>query len=224
MAGPLGTPPAEEGKPLSDPLRGVTAGSTPDELGGRAEREERVEGFLAGGGGGACLRTDPTGPRDRAGALVSGPDAGVLVPVGAGVAVMESGGSSVRPGGSMSSGGDGSGSVGLVALLLEVVLEKLTAEGEVKEADCREPRVGRREGGGAGAWTLTRRLEDRDRVESAEERLTCSCSLAGEPAAPGGLDFVVMDDLLSNLAWGVLRGGGVGFTEARGVSVALAVA
>ncbi len=30
--------------------------------------------------------------------------------------------------------------------------------------------LGRRGGGGAGAWTLTRRLEERDRVESNEDR------------------------------------------------------
>lgn len=43
-------------------------------------------------------------------------------------------------------------------------------EGELNELDARGAWPGRRGGGGAGAWTLTRRLEERDLVESTDDR------------------------------------------------------
>lgn len=94
-----------------------------------------------------------------------------------------------------------SGSVGLVALLLDAMLEKLRAEGEVKDADWRDPWFGRRGGGGAGAWMLTRRLEERDRVESTEERRAVSgSSPLGPTAVIVALGLAAIDALLSILA------------------------
>lgn len=47
-----------------------------------------------------------------------------------------------------------------------------SAGGKLCELGAREGWLGRRGGGGAGARTLTRRLEERDRVESNEDRLS----------------------------------------------------
>lgn len=55
---------------------------------------------------------------------------------------------------------------GLFSLPVYATLEKLTVDGDIKEFDGRGLCVGRRGGGGAGAWMLTRRLEERERVES----------------------------------------------------------
>jgi len=43
--------------------------------------------------------------------------------------------------------------------------------GMLCELEPRDGWLGRRGGGGAGAWTFARKLEERDLVESTEERL-----------------------------------------------------
>jgi hypothetical protein len=72
--------------------------------------------------------------------------------------------------------------------------------------------LSRRGGGGAGAWTLTRRLEERDRVESAEdlrsERSVSSCWIA---------DAALEVTLLSDRPCGCRLGGGAGFLAGWGV-------
>jgi len=99
------------------------------------------------------------------------------------------------------------------------MLEKLRAEGETKVADWRDEWLGRRGGGGAGAWMLTRRLDERDRVESTEPRRAGSGSsplgaVVDIAAVAAELGFGAMDALLSVLAWGFLLGGGAGFRAA----------
>jgi len=69
-------------------------------------------------------------------------------------------------GGVLAGKGETSGPEGLFSLPVDATLEKLTVDGDMKEFDGRELCVGRRGGGGAGAWMLTRRLEERERVES----------------------------------------------------------
>lgn len=94
-----------------------------------------------------------------------------------------------------------------MALLLDAMLEKLSADGDAKDADWRDAWwwwFGRRGGGGAGAWMLTRRLEDRDLVESMDPRRASSGSSATLGAAmavaAAAAAFGATDALLSPLA------------------------
>jgi hypothetical protein len=105
--------------------------------------------------------------------------------------------------------GEGEGSVGKVA----------ASPGDVADGgrDCelatREGWLGRRGGGGAGAWMLTRRLEERDLVESSEDRL-CDGSVSSCWITGAALEVT----LLSNRPWGWRRGGGAGFLVGCGVA------
>jgi hypothetical protein len=98
--------------------------------------------------------------------------------------------------------GEGEGSAeGVVASPGDV-----TDGGRLCELAAREGWPGRRGGGGAGAWMLTRKLDERDLIESREDRLcegsVSSCWVIGGPAEA---------TLLSERPWGWRRGGGAGF-------------
>lgn len=85
--------------------------------------------------------------------------------------------------------------------------------GRLCRLEARDWWLGRRGGGGAGAWMLTRRLEERDRVESTEDRRSgesvSSCCIA--KAALGVT-------LLSDRPCGCRLGGGAGFLLGCGVA------
>lgn len=80
----------------------------------------------------------------------------------------------------------------------------ITAGGKENELEARGAWLGLRGGGGAGAWTLARRLEDRDLVESNDDRRidesASSCWTV----------------LLSDRPCGCRLGGGAGFLAAGG--------
>lgn len=102
-------------------------------------------------------------------------------------------------------------SKGLRSWVPDMEGKKPAADGDAKELEAREACAGRRGGGGAGAWTLTRRLEERDLTESSEDLLmdwsVSSCWAADITA--GVLAGVVI--LLSDRPWGCRLGGGGGF-------------
>jgi len=86
----------------------------------------------------------------------------------------------------------------------------------MKELEARDTWFGLLGGGGAGACTLTRRLEERERVESCDDRLTdvstSSESEGGALTGAGAGAVTMIEALLSDLPWGCrLAGGGGGF-------------
>lgn len=83
------------------------------------------------------------------------------------------------------------------------------AGGEANEPEARCAWLGRRGGGGAGAWMLTRRLEERDGVESTDERLIRASASSWRSVA-AALGTVLLPDR----PCGCRLGGGGGFLAA----------
>jgi hypothetical protein len=103
-----------------------------------------------------------------------------------------------------SAAGGEAASAGKFSLLGDTAL---TAGGDVSEFEVRW--LGRRGGGGAGAWMLTRKLEERDLVESTEDRRKGESGSSG-PTVDCDAAAVT---LLSVRPCGWRLGGGAGFLD-----------
>jgi len=160
-------------------------------LAGRPVEERTVEWRAGGRGGGAILVLAVLGDGAEAGVGVNVTPGGV----GPGLGAAGSGGA-INGTGLWNGGCSPSEGEGLVAALAVVGVRptKLAADEEVK--DGRDAWLGRRGGGGAGACTLTRRLDERERVESCDDRRMMDGSSVRADTA--GIDtFGAVETLLS---------------------------
>lgn len=181
--------------------------------------DERTDVLRAGGRGGGDSFGLAVG---GGGAVAEGKEA---VWTGAGQEVVATGSGDVTSGTGLGNGGcsmsDGAGLVARLTALVEVMLVKLPPDSEVK--DGREAWLGRRGGGGAGACIATRRLDDRDRVESCDER-RCpdkGSSVKVDSVCKAGAALGAKS-LLSDREWGLRLGGGAGFLGSGGLGVVMA--
>lgn len=208
---------------LSRLARRTVAASNDETLGGFRERTEAFRAGGGAGGGGGRIREAPPWLLARRPLVLRVRAGEVALDVSA---VCAAASAAVSLADRLSWKGRlsvAAASFSLLLLLLNARLVRLGALGDVMIMEARAPGLGRLDGGGTGALLLTRRLDERERVESSDEREgVVPSSLAEEVSPAPGLGSAETDDLLSALAW-LRLGGGSGFLFARPVIEAVSV-